>query len=141
MESYYDVLNIPHSASTDLIKQRFQQLIMMHHPDKQQDKDTDDRAQQILRAWEVLRNADKRRAYDLELQLKEQKAHVVINEEVDLDDMEYDEDLASFSLVCRCSGVYVISEKDMELGMDTVGCDNCSLRIRVLYDIVDEDDQ
>lgn len=69
------------------------------------------------------------------------KKDVAIGAEVDLDDMEYNEDEASFSLVCRCSGDYVITEDELEAGIDVVGCNNCSLRIRVLYDVVEDEEE
>ncbi|KAI8640903.1 hypothetical protein BD408DRAFT_418999 [Parasitella parasitica] len=54
--------------------------------------------------------------------------------------MEYSIAEGSYSLVCRCSGDYVITEDELETGIDVVGCNNCSLRIRVLYDVVDDDE-
>ncbi|KAI9303559.1 DNAJ heat shock N-terminal domain-containing protein [Cunninghamella echinulata] len=143
METHYQVLNVSCDASFSEIKQRFQQLIIEHHPDKQnlllKDKD-EDRAQHILQAWNVLRNEEKRRAYDIELQIKTQKETITINDEIDLDDMEYNEESASYSLKCRCSGIYCITEEELEDGIDVIGCDNCSLKIRVIYDVVDDDD-
>jgi diphthamide biosynthesis protein 4 len=68
------------------------------------------------------------------------KEKVTINADVDLDDMEYEEQECVYSLMCRCSGYYVISENDLEQGNDVICCDNCSLRIRVLYDVVEDDD-
>lgn len=62
----------------------------------------------------------------------------MINAEIDLDDMEYESN--AYYLECRCSGKYTITEDDLEQGIEIVCCDNCSLRIRVLYDIVDEDE-
>lgn len=55
--------------------------------------------------------------------------------------MEYNEDEKSFSLVCRCSGEYVITEDELETGIEVVSCNNCSLRIRVLYDVVEDDEE
>lgn len=52
--------------------------------------------------------------------------------------MEYNEEQQSFSLVCRCSGDYVITEDELELGIEIVSCNNCSLCIRILYDVVEE---
>lgn len=69
------------------------------------------------------------------------KKDLAIGAEVDLDEMEYNEEDRSFSLVCRCSGDYVITEDELETNIDVVGCNNCSLRIRVLYDVVEEEDQ
>lgn len=54
--------------------------------------------------------------------------------------MEYDEEEKSFAQICRCSGEYIITEDELETGIDVVGCNNCSLRIRVLYDVIEEDE-
>ncbi|RUP45849.1 DNAJ heat shock N-terminal domain-containing protein [Jimgerdemannia flammicorona] len=138
--SYYEVLNIPETASSDEIKQSFQRLILVHHPDKAIANKTsfDDSIHRILEAWEVLRSSEKRKAYDAQLRAARLKQDGVINAEVDLDDMDYDEASRAYSTPCRCSGRYVITEEDLEGGADTTGCDNCSLRVRVLY-VVDEE--
>ncbi|TPX64245.1 hypothetical protein CcCBS67573_g08459 [Chytriomyces confervae] len=62
----------------------------------------------------------------------------VVNGEVDLDDMAYNADSGTFQSSCRCSGRYVVSEQDLEDGVEVVSCTTCSLRIRVLYSVVDE---
>ena len=62
----------------------------------------------------------------------------MINNEIDLDDMDYDESIHTYSVICRCSGTYAITEDDLEQSIDIVCCDNCSLRIRVLYDVVED---
>lgn len=141
MSTHYEVLQVSETASLDIIKQRFQQLILQHHPDKRTNSNDDTQAHNILKAWEVLRSPTSRKNYDIELQSQRNKKDVAIGAEVDLDDMEYDEDDKSFSLVCRCSGDYVITEDELEAGIDVVGCNNCSLRIRVLYDVVEEDEE
>lgn len=48
-------------------------------------------------------------------------------------------DSGSFSSVCRCSGEYVITELDLENGHNTVCCSNCTLSIRVLYNMLADD--
>lgn len=86
-----------------------------------------------------MRNATSRKSYDIELATQRNKQDMAIGAEIDLDDMEYNEETCSFALVCRCSGDYVITEEELELGIDIVACNNCSLRIRVLYDVIEED--
>lgn len=67
------------------------------------------------------------------------EAHVA---EVDLDDMEYDDSQACFIWPCRCSSRFIVRESQLEEQLDTFECDTCALKIRVLYDFVelDEDD-
>ncbi|OBZ87076.1 protein DPH4 [Choanephora cucurbitarum] len=140
MSTHYEVLQVSETASFDLIKQRFQRLILQHHPDKRSENEDDTQAQRILKAWDVLRDSSSRKEYDIELEIQRNKKDMAISAEVDLDEMEYTEEEKTFSLVCRCSGEYLITEDELEEGIDVIGCNNCSLRIRVLYDVVDEED-
>lgn len=55
--------------------------------------------------------------------------------------MTYDPERGSFSSPCRCSGVYVITEDEMEEGVDTVGCSTCTLSVRVLYQEVEQEEK
>ena len=65
-----------------------------------------------------------------------------ISATLDLDEMTYDPETCSYSAPCRCGGCYVISEGEMERGVDTVNCSTCTLSIRVLYqEVRDEYDQ
>ncbi|KAI8375823.1 DNAJ heat shock N-terminal domain-containing protein [Blakeslea trispora] len=140
MSTYYEILQVSETASFALIKQSFQRLILQHHPDKRSENEDDSKAQKILKAWDVLRDPVGRKEYDIELETQRNKEDMAISAEVDLDDMEYIEEEKTFSLVCRCSGDYLVTEDELEEGIDVVGCNNCSLRIRVLYDVVDEED-
>ncbi|RCH99095.1 Diphthamide biosynthesis protein 4 [Rhizopus azygosporus] len=139
MTTYYEVLGVSETASLDLIKQRFHQLILQHHPDKSTNEN-DYTAQRVLKAWEVLRNAESRKRYDIELESKRNKNDLAIGAEIDLDDMEYAEEDRSYFYECRCSGDYIITEIDLEHGIDIVGCNNCSLKIRVLYEVLEEEE-
>ena len=53
--------------------------------------------------------------------------------------MEYLAEEKMFVRECRCSGRYEITEDQLEVGYDTVCCSSCSLYVRVLYEIVDEE--
>jgi len=67
-------------------------------------------------------------------------------ESVDLDDMEYSEATQTWTRVCRCGNAkaYEVSEEDLTSATCqgsreiSVGCDGCSLHIRVLFDTEDE---
>ncbi|KAI8576850.1 hypothetical protein K450DRAFT_254597 [Umbelopsis ramanniana AG] len=141
-KSLYEILEVHPAASPATIKQHFQKLILLHHPDKQTAATANDEAyiHQLLKAWEVLKDPELRKSYDAQLKAQQLKQGAVIHGEVDLDEMDYDEETGTFSLPCRCSGSYTIKEQDMETGVDIANCDNCSLIIHVLYDVVDDDD-
>ena len=59
---------------------------------------------------------------------------------VDLDDMTYVEDSATYTFPCRCGarGGFAITEHDLEKGRDLVECRGCSSWIRVSYEMVSE---
>ena len=59
---------------------------------------------------------------------------------VDLDDMTYHVETATYTFPCRCGkeGGFIISEEDLEKGRDLVECGGCSSRIRVSYEMVPE---
>ncbi|CAG8550134.1 10838_t:CDS:2 [Paraglomus brasilianum] len=152
-ESYYDILRIHKEASFNEIKSKYQQLLLLYHPDKVrqnigQDEAThpDDEGEvdnplihKIVEAWQTLKNPEKRKAYDALITASEYAENQeIINAEVDLDEMNFNEESSTYSTGCRCGGSYIISEHDMEEGKDVVGCVNCSLKIKVLYDVIDE---
>lgn len=52
----------------------------------------------------------------------------------------FSSDFGSYSSACRCSGEYVITENDLENGHNIVCCSDCTLSIRVLYNVLPEDE-
>lgn len=61
---YYEVLGVDRSASQDDIKKAFRKLSKKYHPDISKAKDAKAKFQQVSEAYEVLKDADKRRRYD-----------------------------------------------------------------------------
>lgn len=49
-----------------------------------------------------------------------------------------DDDKDAWTLPCRCGHRYRITQSDLEAGRDVVGCDGCSLRVRVTYRELDD---
>ncbi|CAI5497048.1 unnamed protein product [Closterium sp. Naga37s-1] len=63
--NYYDILQVPRSASEDQIKRSYRKLALKFHPDKNPgDEEAKKRFQEIGNAYEVLSDGEKRRIYD-----------------------------------------------------------------------------
>jgi molecular chaperone DnaJ len=62
---YYEVLGLSKSASADEIKKAYRRLAMKHHPDRNTDGDgSETRFKEAKEAYEVLKDEEKRSAYD-----------------------------------------------------------------------------
>ncbi|KAH7050967.1 hypothetical protein BKA57DRAFT_459961 [Linnemannia elongata] len=150
LKDYYAILDVSQDASLAEIKQQYQRLLLIHHPDKQLQQQTAPAngisglklipLQDIKEAWECLREPNHRAFYDSSLQAMRLHANGQVHDDIDLDDMDFDEEAGSYTSPCRCSGEYIISEDELELGVDTVVCSTCSLIVRIHYEAADDDD-
>lgn len=61
---YYEILGIPRDADSERIKKAYRQLAMRYHPDRSNEPNAEERFKQVTEAYEVLRDAEKRRLYD-----------------------------------------------------------------------------
>lgn len=61
---YYEVLGVSRDASQDEMKKAYRRLAFQYHPDRNKDKDAEDRFKEINEAYETLSNPEKRAAYD-----------------------------------------------------------------------------
>jgi molecular chaperone DnaJ len=62
---YYEVLEVSRGVGDAELKAAFRKAAMKHHPDRNPgDKDCEERFKEINEAYEVLKDADKRAAYD-----------------------------------------------------------------------------
>lgn len=62
-KDYYEILGVPRDADERVIKKQFRNLAMKYHPDK--NPDTEEKFQEISKAYEVLSDPEKRKQYDL----------------------------------------------------------------------------
>jgi molecular chaperone DnaJ len=65
MADFYAVLGVPRDASDDDIKQAYRRLAMQWHPDRNNgSKEAEEKFKTIIEAYDVLRDAPKRAAFD-----------------------------------------------------------------------------
>ncbi|KAF6103029.1 DnaJ heat shock protein family (Hsp40) member C24 [Phyllostomus discolor] len=115
-KDWYSILGANPSASISDLKQNYQKLILMYHPDKQSAdvpagtmEECVQKFIEIDQAWKILGNEETKKEYDLQRH-----------------------DDHSFSLSCRCGGKYSVSEEEAE-EVTLVSCDTCSLIIELLH--------
>ena len=64
-QDFYEMLGCNRTASADDIKKAFRKLAMQHHPDRNRDdKDAERRFKELNHAYDILKDPDKRAAYD-----------------------------------------------------------------------------
>lgn len=162
--THYEVLSITPdliSSQNDpsiFIKRAYHRALLKNHPDKAISSSKPlHSVDQITKAWETLSSPHRRAEYDSQLRLtrgrlgaggsnSEEPFHTGV-ENVDLDDLDYDEKSISWSRSCRCGNDkgYVITEDDLteagDEGLLMVGCQDCSLWLRVHFAILDDENE
>jgi curved DNA-binding protein len=63
-KDYYKIMGVGRDASTDDIKRAYRKLARKYHPDVSKEKDAEARFKDVGEAYEVLRDPEKRAAYD-----------------------------------------------------------------------------
>src|SRR4029079_5460903 len=65
MADFYEVLGVERTSSDDEIKKSYRKLAMTYHPDRNNgSKEAEERFKEITEAYDVLRDPQKRAAYD-----------------------------------------------------------------------------
>lgn len=63
-KDYYAVLGVGRDAKADEVKRAYRRLARKYHPDVSKEKDAEDRFKEVQEAYEVLKDPEKRAAYD-----------------------------------------------------------------------------
>ncbi|XP_037378420.1 dnaJ homolog subfamily C member 24 [Talpa occidentalis] len=139
IKDWYSILGADPSATVSDLKQKYQKLVLMYHPDKQS---ADVSAQtveeciqkfiEIDQAWKILGNEETKKEYDLQRLENDLRNLGPVDAQVYLEEMSWNEDDHSFSLSCRCGGTYSVSKEEAE-EVTLVSCDTCSLIIEILH--------
>jgi curved DNA-binding protein len=63
-KDYYEVMGVARDASAEDIKRAYRRLARKYHPDVSKEPDAEERFKELSEAYEVLKDQDKRAAYD-----------------------------------------------------------------------------
>ena len=64
-KDFYEILGVQKNASDDEIKKSYRKLAMKHHPDRNKDdKESERKFKEVSAAYEILKDSEKRSAYD-----------------------------------------------------------------------------
>ena len=85
----------------------------------------------VNKAWNILGNEETRKEYDAQWKQRSLAQDWPIQEEIHIDELEEDEDC--FVHACRCGGEFVLQAIHVEMCVDYVQCDSCSLCVKILY--------
>ena len=61
---YYKILGVARTATADEVKKSYRRLARKFHPDVSKEKDAEARFKEVQEAYEVLKDPEKRAAYD-----------------------------------------------------------------------------
>lgn len=64
-KDYYEILGVGKDATSSEIKKAFRRLAVKYHPDKNKEKDAEEKFREIAKAYDVLSDKEKRKQYDL----------------------------------------------------------------------------
>ncbi|XP_034350357.1 dnaJ homolog subfamily C member 24 isoform X1 [Arvicanthis niloticus] len=138
-KDWYSILGADPSATVSDLKQKYQKLILLYHPDKQSadvPAETMEECMQkfieIDQAWKILGNEETKKKYDLQRHEDELRNVGPVDAQVRLEEMSWNKDDESFSLSCRCGGKYTVY-KDEAQEANLVSCDMCSLIVELLH--------
>ncbi|KJZ73601.1 hypothetical protein HIM_06934 [Hirsutella minnesotensis 3608] len=148
-----------------LVKRAYHRALLRNHPDKvspggapptgpQHPLSLSFTVDQISSAFAVLSSPSRRAAYDVEIRLSRSARPGPGSldfqtgvENVDLDDLVFDRDQDRWCRSCRCGNDrgYSFDENDLldagEEGLLMVGCQDCSLWLRVHYAVVEDEEE
>ena len=132
MENYYEVLGVSSAATSQELKNIFQQLVRQCHPDKTQLPDQTSRFLAISEAWKVLGNPELRKQYDAAWVQRCIAQSQTVQDNVSIEEFDVGAD-GRWVFPCRCGAEYELNSQNVEFRVDYLSCPSCSLCIAVQY--------
>lgn len=120
----YEVLGVPSSCSSDMIRQAYRRLLLEYHPDKTKSNDFLNlkRFEDIQNAYKILSNNELRLKYDQE----QERHHLHTLPHTNIDSNNFNDDDNEYT--CRCGTIIEINK---EIDTDIFECPNCSTKIQL----------
>ncbi|KAI9291234.1 hypothetical protein K502DRAFT_326398 [Neoconidiobolus thromboides FSU 785] len=138
--NHYEVLNINETEfNKQILRKRYQELVLKHHPDKQKqrgEKEDQKIFEKIQKAYFILSNEELKHVYDLGLNERRLSQPGVIDQIVEIDDFTEEEE-GIYTFPCRCGEYYLIEDiegvkKELEVGLSVlINCVSCSLLVDI----------
>lgn len=66
-KNYYQILDVPYTATSPIIKQAYKRLVLRYHPDVSETPNAEERFKEIVEAYRTLSDSYKRFDYDREI--------------------------------------------------------------------------
>ncbi|XP_029439000.1 dnaJ homolog subfamily C member 24 isoform X1 [Rhinatrema bivittatum] len=138
-KDWYSILGAESTESLTEIKQKYQKLVLLYHPDKQNTDvpagEVEKRVQRFIeidQAWKILGNEERKKEYDLQQRESELTNTWPVEAQVLLQDMSWNNDDQCYISLCRCGGQYILSGSEAE-DVSLICCNTCSLTIEILH--------
>lgn len=134
--TYYHLLSVPQNASLSTIKAAYRKVLLTNHPDKTQQHPSVDIGL-LHTAYAVLKSEPLRREYDQFINELPTTVSSRVSQTVSLDDFQ--QTANQYLYPCRCGSSFLITQLELEQEIHIIGCDGCSERLWVMYDVELED--
>lgn len=110
-DSYYTILGVNESASFEEIKNSYQELIKLYHPDKQMEDASTEKFIKVNEAWNVLRDEKLRKEYDSTLFQHNLREVPLIYAELKVNQLDFKEGICYYP--CRCGNFFQINKTEV----------------------------
>lgn len=126
--NHYDVLGCTKESTSEDIKRAYHALALKFHPDKNRSEFDNVKFQRISEAWNVLRDPESRKEYDIVQRQTELDSECIpIYARIHVEELEVTDNEDILIYRCRCGGIYhvqreYIEEKNQSIHVPCLEC-------------------